>query len=178
MKKMHLYIFMCPSMTILAKRLVQIPYLFSEYWVWPFPTTQVVYLSVSSQNTALWLLTEVCQHPKPRPFGYWQTSVSSHSVKINKPKAIAYKRKIWLYDQGNYEDFRLKLNSINWHDILQTEDLDTTADIITNSIIDAASATIPNKVVTIRPNDIQCRSHVEARRGHGLVPFFTIFFFL
>ncbi len=75
-------------------------------------------------------------------------------LKINKPKAIAYKRKIWLYDQGNYEDFRLKLNSINWHDILQTENLDTTADIITNSIIDAASATIPNKVVTIRPNDI------------------------
>ncbi len=43
---------------------------------------------------------------------------------------------------------------MNWQEILNNENFDTTADSIANSIINAASDTIPNKLVTIRPNDI------------------------
>ncbi len=75
-------------------------------------------------------------------------------IKSIKSTITTYKRKIWLYDQGNYDEFRNKLNAVNWQAILNNENFDTTADSIANSIINAASDTIPNKLVTIRPNDI------------------------
>ncbi len=75
-------------------------------------------------------------------------------LKLNKPTSSAYKRKIWLYDKGNYEEYRRLLSSTNWQDILNTVNIDTTADLLTNAINNAASQSIPNKVVTIRPNDI------------------------
>jgi len=57
-----------------------------------------------------------------------------------KLKTNNYKRHVWLYNKG---DNTLNSNSI-----------DQTASIIADTIISAASKTIPNTYVTIRPNDI------------------------
>ena len=75
-------------------------------------------------------------------------------LKFTKPKTSNYKRHVWLYDRGDYNEFRNKLQSINWENTLNSNNIDQTASTISDTIISAASQTIPNKQVTIRPDDI------------------------
>ena len=65
-------------------------------------------------------------------------------LKFNKPKQTTYKRKIWLYDQGDYTQYRENLRNSNW-EFINSDNLNDTADIIANTIVTAASTTIPNK---------------------------------
>ena len=71
-------------------------------------------------------------------------------LKHQKSKAPSYKRTIWKYDQGNYDLLRQKFNSVNW-DSLETDDLDTFTETITNTILSNAKSTIPNKDIMIHP---------------------------
>ncbi len=75
-------------------------------------------------------------------------------LKFNKPKISTYKRRIWLYDRGEFNTYRNIINTTNWENIFQSEDLDSIAISISDLIIDAASKTIPNTIATIRPTDI------------------------
>ncbi len=75
-------------------------------------------------------------------------------MKFNKPKLTIYKRRIWLYDRGNFNTYRDILNNHNWDDLIQPDNIETTIKSLTDKITDAASKSIPNKLVTIRPNDI------------------------
>lgn len=76
-------------------------------------------------------------------------------LKCSKPKVNTYKRKIWLYDRGDYQAYRNELNSVNWNAILDNNDtIDKIANSFCNVITTAATNTIPNKIVTIRPNDL------------------------
>ena len=75
-------------------------------------------------------------------------------LKFSKHIQHTFKRRIWLYDKGDYTSYKDKLRAVDWNNILSDQNLEQTAINITNSIILAASETIPNKLVTIRPNDI------------------------
>lgn len=75
-------------------------------------------------------------------------------LKLNKPKQNNFKRRIWLYDKGDYDTFRDKLRSSDLHSLLSNDNVDESADILSKTIIQVASETIPNKEVTIRPGDI------------------------
>ena len=68
---------------------------------------------------------------------------------IQKP----YKRHIWLYEKGNYDEHRLILNNIDWDSITDDNDFDIVAEKFTDTLIKAAEKTVPNKTVTIRPDD-------------------------
>lgn len=74
-------------------------------------------------------------------------------LKCNKSKPSNYKRRIWLYDQGNYDEFRNQLSSKDWS-FINNDNTDAVADEIADTILKCASNTIPNKIVTIRPNDL------------------------
>lgn len=74
-------------------------------------------------------------------------------LKYRKPVSKVYKRHIWLYDRGNYNEFRHKLSQINWDHVFSTNNINESADKFTDSIITAAKASIPNKTVTIRPTE-------------------------
>ena len=63
-----------------------------------------------------------------------------------------YSRKIWKYDLGDYTKYRQLLTEYNWHDIL-VGDVDTVASKVTSVILESATKSIPNKMVTIRPKD-------------------------
>jgi len=71
-----------------------------------------------------------------------------------KPKPQTYKRRIWLYNEGDYTKFRNNLKSINWDSIINDPDLNSLADKVADNICSAASDSIPNKVITIRPDDV------------------------
>ncbi len=75
-------------------------------------------------------------------------------MKFDKPNVGYYKRRIWLYDKGDYGKYREILKNSNWDNVLRSQNPDTIVIKITDIIIDAASKSIPNKIATIRPNDI------------------------
>ena len=86
-------------------------------------------------------------------------------LKVSKPVVNTYKHKIWLYDRGDYETYRSELNSIDWNSIVATNDsLDIIADSVCKVIISTATNNIPNKTVTIRPNEVPWMNN-EIRRS-------------
>lgn len=76
-------------------------------------------------------------------------------LKFLKPKVPQFKRKIWKYEQGDYNGYRQILSEIQWDEILNFNDVnvDMITDAITSKIVDSATKTIPNKEVSIRPRD-------------------------
>ncbi len=43
-------------------------------------------------------------------------------LKFDKPKNNMYKRRIWLYDRANFDEYREILKNHNWNDLLATDD--------------------------------------------------------
>ena len=72
-------------------------------------------------------------------------------LKFDKPNPSSFKRRIWLYDKGNYTAFREQLKSVDLSDVIARNNLENVAKIISEIIIKAAAETIPNKIATIRP---------------------------
>ncbi|KAK3092333.1 hypothetical protein FSP39_001408 [Pinctada imbricata] len=78
-----------------------------------------------------------------------------HAVYIEtsfiKTKHYTYKRKVWLYDQADYDSYRHHLDNCIWPE----DDLpiDSLVECLTENIIKCAECSIPNKIVTIRPQD-------------------------
>jgi hypothetical protein len=72
--------------------------------------------------------------------------------KFVKPKKLNFKRKIWKYNHGDYDLLRRKVNNINWHDIIN-DDIDNYALNFSNTIIELTSKCVPNKTVTIKPDE-------------------------
>ena len=69
-----------------------------------------------------------------------------------KAKCKSIKRKIWQYQNGNYDQLRQNLSEIDW-DSNYSDDPDEYAHRITNIITENVSSTIPNKKITINPQD-------------------------
>ena len=64
-----------------------------------------------------------------------------------------YKRHIWLYEKGNYIEYRRLLNNIDWDSITDDNHVDNMAEKFTDILINAAEKAVPNKTATIRPNE-------------------------
>ena len=73
-----------------------------------------------------------------------------------KPVSKSFKRKIWLYSQGDFDEYRRLLSLTDWESIFSTDDIDKITTDISNTILSADEATIPNKFVTIRKHDPAC----------------------
>ena len=76
-------------------------------------------------------------------------------LKYRNPVNKTYKRHIWLYDRGDYNQFRHKLSQVNCDQVFVSNNVNECAEKITDSIINAAKESIPNKTVTIRPSEPQ-----------------------
>ena len=76
-------------------------------------------------------------------------------LKYRKPVTKTYKRHIWLYDRCDYATFRQQLSQVNWDEVFTSNNGDHCAEIITESIINAAKHSITNKTVTVRPSEPQ-----------------------
>ena len=74
-------------------------------------------------------------------------------LKFIRPKAGTYKRKIWNYQRADFGKFRQILSEQDLASQVRQNDLDTSVQIMTDAIFSAAEQSIPNRVVTIRPND-------------------------
>ena len=74
------------------------------------------------------------------------------TVFITKEHTLNFKRKVWLYDRGDYNSLRQETSNTNWEDIIN-EDLDIYATNLSNHITSLAEKHIPNKYVTVRNAD-------------------------
>ena len=74
-------------------------------------------------------------------------------LKFTRPTLSSYKRKIWNYARADFDKFREILREHDLATQIQHTDINTGVQQITEAVFDAASKSIPNKTVTIRPND-------------------------
>ena len=75
------------------------------------------------------------------------------TLKFRKSIQKTFKHEVWLYDWGNYNHYRQKLNDTNWDALFNSNNINEISDNITKHILTAAKNTIPYKKVTIRPNE-------------------------
>ena len=75
-------------------------------------------------------------------------------LKFSKPRSNSFQRHIWQYDRGNKQLYHDLLSTTDWDSILSNNCNENIASKITSTIFDAASKSIPNKIVTIRPDDL------------------------
>ncbi|CAC5413808.1 unnamed protein product [Mytilus coruscus] len=75
-------------------------------------------------------------------------------LKFHKPSNTCFKRKIWLYDRGDYDVFRKMLSDVNWNDFIESSNnVDSLVERFSELLIDFASKAIPNKIITVRKTD-------------------------
>ena len=73
---------------------------------------------------------------------------------IDRPKSHTYTRKIWQYDQGNYDLLNNLLFLTDWDSFFSASDnIDTLAENFTNLLTELAETCIPTKTVKVRPRD-------------------------
>ena len=72
-----------------------------------------------------------------------------------KPKSQNYKRRIWKYDEADYNRYRQILTEVDLYTIVNSaqDNVDSIARKLNTSILNAAEQSITNKIVTIRPTD-------------------------
>jgi hypothetical protein len=63
------------------------------------------------------------------------TGVLNHPTIVN----ASFKRKIFLYDKGDYESYRNLLSVVDWDGIFRNDDIDIITNTITNTILDASN---------------------------------------
>lgn len=87
---------------------------------------------------------------------------------IAKPKSMSFKRRVWKFDEGDYQSLRRAASIFDWQSLFDNN-IDTYTSNITNEIMTMSNKYIPNKVVTIRQteppwihNDI--RKHIRKRK--------------
>lgn len=69
--------------------------------------------------------------------------------KFQKPSNTCFKRKIWLYDRGDYDIVRRMLSDVNWINFM----FDVLVERFPELLIDFAAKAIPNKTITVRKTD-------------------------
>ena len=74
--------------------------------------------------------------------------------KFDKPKHHCYKRKIWKYDNGDYERLKQLIHDFDWQS-LKDHNINMYVENFTNKFLELCEMTIPNKFITIRPTVVQ-----------------------
>ena len=75
-------------------------------------------------------------------------------LKFLRPRTAAYKRRVWYYKLADYDKYRQLLMDSNIMEKIDSHtNIDQNVKDMTDAITKAAEDSIPNKTVTIRPND-------------------------
>ena len=68
-------------------------------------------------------------------------------------KQKAYDRHVWLYEKADWNGFRESISLFDWDSVFVVDDVDVACDRWTSTLLNIARQFIPNRVVTVRPND-------------------------
>ena len=67
-----------------------------------------------------------------------------------KPKSVVRMRRIWQYDQADYNKYRKILSEKNWANLVSGDNINGITNNLTDTILFAAESSIPNKLIRIR----------------------------
>ena len=74
-------------------------------------------------------------------------------LNLQKPIMKTYKRKIWDFEKGNYNQYCNELSQIDWDTLIIDPDLNDGVSNVTQTILDTATRNIPNKLIVVRTRD-------------------------
>lgn len=75
-------------------------------------------------------------------------------VKSNLNLNSAYKRKVWLYKNADFDKLNFLLTHTDWETlIIGADDVDQAADNFSETFLSHIRNSVPEKTVTIRPKD-------------------------
>ena len=77
----------------------------------------------------------------------------SLTLSFHVHRAKAFKRHIWDYKHANFEEFRNTLSDHDWDHCFISDDIDDNVSQWTDTFLNIARNCIPNRIVTIRPDD-------------------------
>ena len=113
------------------------------------------------------------------PIGKSDHCVIMAELGLRVEKRNCYQRKIWNYNRADYDKFRTELENHNWDNCFSSDCVETSCKQWTHDFLSIAEKCIPNKTVTIRPNDLPWynsslrklkkysdRSHAHARKHY------------
>ena len=72
---------------------------------------------------------------------------------FRKRKHLSYKRRMWQFSKTDFKSYKEAIHNYNWNDCLALDDINSMANTWTENLLTIAKATIPNKLVTVRPDD-------------------------
>lgn len=76
-------------------------------------------------------------------------------LKFIRPAVKSFKRRVWNYNLADFDRYRNLLLECNIDDHLDSNnDIDSNIQFIADSLFSSAEKSIPNKIVTIRPNEL------------------------
>ena len=101
-------------------------------------------------------IIELCEVREP----FLNVNIRYHSptycfLKSEKTHNSIFTRKIFLYKYGNYDEYRNKLQTTEWDELINDNiTVDQCVTNVTNKIIKVAEETIPNKIIKVNKNDL------------------------
>ena len=87
------------------------------------------------------------------PVGSTDHCTVGATLNFKIPKEKAYKRLIWNYKEANFDIFRETLKNTDFDECFVSGDVNEACTMWTEKFLQAAKETVPNKTVTVRPND-------------------------
>ena len=75
------------------------------------------------------------------------------TLSLSRPREKPYKRQIWLYNKGNFQNLRNVLEDCNWDAVFLNKSVDDMCEACVNLFLTLSKTCIPFKVVTIKPKD-------------------------
>ena len=87
------------------------------------------------------------------------TTVSDHratyiAIQNTHIKSTCFKRRVWSYNRADFNALNTDINLYDWDSMFNSSvDINSMCLNFTNTFIDLCTKHIPNKIVTIRPND-------------------------
>jgi len=83
--------------------------------------------------------------------GTWNTI--SISLNFNIKKETVYTRLIWQYQQADFIQFKRAIEAENFDECFESGDVNEACSYWTKTFLNIARTYVPNKVITVRPND-------------------------
>ena len=80
-------------------------------------------------------------------------TIGLHLALVTRPSKLQ-SRLVWNYNRADFDGFREALGTHDWETCFRGNTVDDAAELWTATFLDIAKRFIPNKVVTIRPDDV------------------------
>ena len=87
------------------------------------------------------------------PIGSSDHCMISLKIDMKRKKKKAYIRRMWEFKKANFELYRDKIRDTDWEECFNKYDIDEICKSVNENILSAANEAIPNRMVTVRPND-------------------------